>query len=150
MDGRTAAAVLGITQGATRDEVRRAFRARAKLAHPDANGTDEAFVTLRAAADLLLTAAPHHPARPAGPAASAAPTLAEAAAGQGEAGGAVGRRLARWEHRPAARPRAAIDLADRPAPAPARRTPPARRTSPAPADAAAAFARMLDAELARR
>ena len=31
MDGRTAAAVLGITQGATRDEIRRAFRARAEM-----------------------------------------------------------------------------------------------------------------------
>lgn len=161
MDGRTAAAVLGITQGATRDEIRRAFRARAKLAHPDANGTDEAFVTLRAAADLLLAAAPHHPARPAtvgtDPAPVSPPAAAHADAGIGTgigtgtgagnqaAGGIVGGRAARWVQQGATRPGAAIDLTDRPAPAPA------RRTLPAPAEAAAAaFARVLDAELARR
>lgn len=135
MDGRTAAAVLGITQGATRDEIRRAFRARAKTAHPDAHGTDEAFVTLRAAADLLLAAAP------------AARTTVAVGAGTGsdpaEAHGAVGRR-ARWELRPTARPGVAIDLTDRPVGARA------HRSRPAPAAAsAAAFARLLEAELAR-
>lgn len=146
MDGRTAAAVLGITQGATRDEIRRAFRARAKTAHPDAHGTDEAFVTLRAAADLLLATAPAVPCpgiEPTGPTpvdAVPGPAAVPPAAG---GPGAVGRRP-QWEHRPTGRPGAAIDLTDRPVagrfgrPAPA--TPPA---------SAAAFARLLEAELAR-
>lgn len=164
MDGRTAAAVLGITQGATRDEIRRAFRARAKLAHPDAHGTDEAFVTLRAAADLLLAAAPQGPApqatfrtepaapvapAPAAPGAAAVDAATAPATAPGgpaaSACGAVGGRAGRWDHRPPTRPGAAIDLTDRPV-APR----PHRAPAAAQADAAAAFARVLDAELARR
>ena len=64
MDGSTAAAVLGVAPGATRAELRRAFRARAKLAHPDsglAAGSDDAFVTLRTAFEQLDAAAPDHP-----------------------------------------------------------------------------------------
>lgn len=167
MDGSTAAAVLGITQEATRDEIRRAFRARAKLAHPDAHGTNEAFVTLRAAADLLLATAPHRPnpratfrtdPAPVSAPAPAVPTPApvdapacdagpSAAAGPSGACGVVGRRATRWEHRSAARPGAAIDLTDRPTGARAHRSAPAHAPTEA---AAAAFARVLDAELARR
>ncbi len=167
MDGPTAAAVLGITQGATRDEIRRAFRARAKTAHPDAHGTDEAFVTLRAAADLLLATATAagatvhcasvHPGGPtpvdvvpgatamaaAGPGFEAVTGGAGTDLGPGEAHAAVGRRN-RWEQRPTARPGPAIDLTDRPAGARAGRA----HTAPAAASAAA-FARLLEAELAR-
>ncbi|MDH4077506.1 MAG: J domain-containing protein [Acidimicrobiia bacterium] len=159
MDGRTAAAVLGITQGATRDEIRRAFRARAKIVHPDAHGTDQAFVTLRAAADLLLATASDRPERraatPCGnrPApVRSAPGLviiaagAEAAGPSAPAGGAAGRRrAARWVQQPAARPGAAIDLTDRPV---GIRRPPG--SPAAPETPAAAFARVLAAELARR
>jgi hypothetical protein len=70
MDGRSAAATLGVGPQATKDEIRRAFRARAKLAHPDAAGpagSDEAFIALRAAFELLLPIAPEEPARPCGP-----------------------------------------------------------------------------------
>jgi len=157
MDGRTAAAVLGITQGATRDEIRRAFRARAKIVHPDAHGTDEAFVALRAAADLLLATAPERPSRrpvaaddearaeamlcPPAPIATDTPAASPSA----PAGGAVGRRTGRWVQQPAARPGAAIDLTDRPAEL---RRPPAPTARPA--EGAAAFARVLDAQLARR
>ncbi len=151
MDGRTAAAVLGITQGATRDEIRRAFRARAKTAHPDAHGTDEAFVTLRAAADLLLAAAPAAPTAdrttndPSSPApVDAVPGMAAMAmASAAGPTGAVGRR-ARWEHRTTARPGAAIDLTDRPVGVRFGRVPPAN-----PPASAVAFAQLLEAELAR-
>ncbi|MEZ5412371.1 MAG: DnaJ domain-containing protein [Acidimicrobiales bacterium] len=159
MDGRTAAAVLGIAQGATRDEIRRAFRARAKIAHPDAHGTDEAFVTLRAAADLLLALAPDRPGRRAdtpgvdGSAplhcAATGPTVTTGTAGTaGPAttrppAGAAGRRAGYWDQGPVRRPGAAIDLTDRPA---------GIRHQPGPAAApaaATAFARVLEAELAR-
>jgi len=67
MDGRSAAAALGVGPQATKDEIRRAFRARAKLAHPDAAGSagsDEAFIALRAAFELLLPIAPEEPELP--------------------------------------------------------------------------------------
>lgn len=161
MDGRTAAAVLGITQGATRDEIRRAFRARAKIVHPDARGSDEAFVTLRAAADLLLAAAPARPAPRGtpwrrGPApvdatgpvvtiASGSPASASATIGVA-AGRQADQSAAGWIRHPVSRPGAAIDLTDRPVAF--RRRPMA---SPAVQEAsAAAFSRVLDTELARR
>lgn len=53
MDGLTAAAVLGVSPGATKQEITQAFRTRAKLAHPDATGSHESFVALRAAYDHL-------------------------------------------------------------------------------------------------
>jgi DnaJ domain len=58
MDGATAAAVLGVSERATGEEIRRAFRARAKFAHPDGAGTEDAFVALRAAFEYLLQALP--------------------------------------------------------------------------------------------
>lgn len=60
MDGRQAAATLGVDPRATRDEIRRAFRARVKRAHPDAGpaGSDEAFIELRGAFEYLLAQAP--------------------------------------------------------------------------------------------
>jgi hypothetical protein len=60
MDGRKAAATLGVGPRATRDEIRRAFRARVKRAHPDVvgAGSDDAFIVLRAAFDVLMAAAP--------------------------------------------------------------------------------------------
>ncbi|MEM7274386.1 MAG: DnaJ domain-containing protein [Actinomycetota bacterium] len=60
MDGRTAAATLGVDPLATRDEIRRAFRARAKLLHPDAGpgGSAERFTALCLAVEVLLPTAP--------------------------------------------------------------------------------------------
>ncbi len=166
MDGPTAAAVLGITQEATKDEIRRAFRARAKVAHPDARGTSEAFVTLRAAADVLLAAAPDGPSRqaPCGTGRGAAapepipgpmPPAVDAPAGPGAgttgACGLVGRRATRWERPSVTGPGAAIDLTDRPVGSRFHRPAPASAETAAPASSAAdAFGRVLEAELARR
>lgn len=63
MDGRTAAAALGVGPQATRDEIRRAFRARAKVLHPDvgAAGSAERFITLHRALERLLPEAPEAP-----------------------------------------------------------------------------------------
>lgn len=61
MDSRRAAAVLGVAPGATKRELARAFRARAKVAHPDASGTAEDFILLRAAFDQLHPLAPSSP-----------------------------------------------------------------------------------------
>lgn len=57
MDGQKAAATLGVDPQANKDEIRRAFRARVKLAHPDApgaEGSSEEFLQLRAAFEALL------------------------------------------------------------------------------------------------
>jgi hypothetical protein len=58
MDGRKAAAVLGVSPRATKREISRAFRAGAKVHHPDACGSDGAFIALRAAFDVLHPHAP--------------------------------------------------------------------------------------------
>lgn len=60
MDGRQAAATLGVSPQATKSEVRRAFRALVKRAHPDAagHGSDAAFIALRTAFECLITTAP--------------------------------------------------------------------------------------------
>ena len=60
MDGRTAAAVLGITPGASRNEITRAFRAKAKLAHPDVAGSDDAFIALHQAYEVLRGGVSEH------------------------------------------------------------------------------------------
>jgi len=58
MDKRSAAVVLGVAFGASKQEIRQAYRALAKRTHPDALGSDRAFVTLRAAFDELYPSAP--------------------------------------------------------------------------------------------
>jgi len=67
MDGRTAAATLGVGPRATRDEIRQAFRAKAKFLHPDAGvaGSAERFINLRLATEQLLADAPGVTERPA-------------------------------------------------------------------------------------
>lgn len=59
MDGYTAAAALFVARNANRDELRRAFRARAKELHPDTNphGSESAFIQLREAFDHLMATA---------------------------------------------------------------------------------------------
>lgn len=63
MDGRTAAATLGVGPRATRAEIRQAFRARAKVLHPDAGpaGSTERFIALRRAVEQLMAEAPEGP-----------------------------------------------------------------------------------------
>jgi hypothetical protein len=58
MDGTVARRLLAVDPGATRDELRRAYRRRSKVLHPDAGGDATAFVELRRAYELLLTYAP--------------------------------------------------------------------------------------------
>lgn len=48
------AVVLGLSWPYTEEEVRSAFRRKAREAHPDTGGTAEAFVRLRASHDRLL------------------------------------------------------------------------------------------------
>jgi hypothetical protein len=52
--------VLGVERGATRMEIQRAFRARAREVHPDVSGEDttDAMAALSAARDDLLRHAP--------------------------------------------------------------------------------------------
>ncbi len=54
MDGTTALAVLGLEPGATEHDIKRAFRSRAKSAHPDASGDASTFVVLQAAYERAL------------------------------------------------------------------------------------------------
>lgn len=63
MDGRTAAATLGVDPHATRDEIRRAFRARVKRVHPDTgtHGSADDFIAVRQAFERLLADAPLPP-----------------------------------------------------------------------------------------
>lgn len=46
--------VLGVTQKATRDEVEAMFRVKARVAHPDAGGSDAAMAELNAAHEIAL------------------------------------------------------------------------------------------------
>ncbi|HEY5289620.1 MAG TPA: J domain-containing protein [Caulobacteraceae bacterium] len=57
-------AILGLTRGASADDIRAAFRSAAKKAHPDRGGSSEAFRLVRKAADILL--AELHTKAPAG------------------------------------------------------------------------------------
>ncbi|HUI48092.1 MAG TPA: DnaJ domain-containing protein [Acidimicrobiia bacterium] len=54
MDGRRARIVLGVGTDAGPAEVKRAFRARALLAHPDRGGSRDAFDELVAAVGTLV------------------------------------------------------------------------------------------------
>jgi hypothetical protein len=58
MDGRRARSVLGVGNDAGPEEIRRAFRARALIVHPDRGGSTLAFDELVAAFDALASAAP--------------------------------------------------------------------------------------------
>jgi hypothetical protein len=53
MDGRRARKVLGVARDANQDDLRRAFRARAHLTHPDHGGSPEAFAETQAAYNVL-------------------------------------------------------------------------------------------------
>jgi len=53
MDGRRARIVLGVADDAGAHEIRRAFRARALVTHPDRGGDGGSFVELVAALDAL-------------------------------------------------------------------------------------------------
>jgi hypothetical protein len=57
MDGRRARRVLGVRKNAGPDEIRRAFRARALVTHPDHGGDPVAFAEARSAFELLRAAA---------------------------------------------------------------------------------------------
>ncbi|HEX7333431.1 MAG TPA: J domain-containing protein [Pyrinomonadaceae bacterium] len=46
--------VLGLSPPFTRDDVRRAYKRRAKTAHPDLGGTQQAFIKLKQAHDSAL------------------------------------------------------------------------------------------------
>jgi curved DNA-binding protein CbpA len=58
MDGRRARRVLGVASDAGPDEIRRAFRARALVTHPDQGGTPELFAETQAAFAVLKDAPP--------------------------------------------------------------------------------------------
>ena len=58
MDGRRARKLLGVGRNASLDEIRRAFRARAIVTHPDHGGSALAFTEVRAAFELLQSTAP--------------------------------------------------------------------------------------------
>ena len=55
MDGRRARNVLGVDTYAGPDEIRRAFRARALVTHPDHGGSNAAFAELVDAFETLQT-----------------------------------------------------------------------------------------------
>ena len=48
--------LLGLKRAATREEVRKAYRRKAKSSHPDSGGSEEAFNALTAAHDILADA----------------------------------------------------------------------------------------------
>jgi len=56
MDIKRAAALLGVKDCATADEINAAFRRISKIVHPDGGGSDELFNTVRLARDILLAA----------------------------------------------------------------------------------------------
>ena len=58
MDGRRARRVLGVPKNAGPDEIRRAFRARALVTHPDHGGNAVAFAEVRSAFELLRASTP--------------------------------------------------------------------------------------------
>jgi hypothetical protein len=50
----TAETILGVEQGQPNEEIKRAFKRRAKELHPDNGGTPEQFMQLKEARDILL------------------------------------------------------------------------------------------------
>ena len=46
-------AILGVKPGASPDEIRRAYRRRVKEAHPDHGGTEQEFIRIQAAYEML-------------------------------------------------------------------------------------------------
>lgn len=61
------ARLLGVTPGASADEIRVAYRRAAKQAHPDSGGHAELFVQLQKARDMLLATSGHLPPPPSTP-----------------------------------------------------------------------------------
>jgi curved DNA-binding protein CbpA len=64
MDGRRARRALGVASNAGPDEIRRAFRARVQVVHPDHGGNASDFVEVLSAFELLRDAPAPAPARP--------------------------------------------------------------------------------------
>jgi curved DNA-binding protein CbpA len=62
MDASSARRILGLSPGASEDEVKRAYRRLARQHHPDVGGDEEAFVRIQQAYDLLAgpAAGAHH------------------------------------------------------------------------------------------
>jgi hypothetical protein len=56
MDGRRARRVLGVASNAGPDDIRRAFRAHAQVAHPDHGGTADTFAEVVTAFETLKPA----------------------------------------------------------------------------------------------
>ncbi|MGF1595984.1 MAG: DnaJ domain-containing protein [Acidimicrobiales bacterium] len=137
MESRTAAAVLGVAPGASKHELRRAFRARVKVAHPDADGSDDEFIAVREAFDLLVGLADAAPATTA-----AATTTAPTAPGPLRHRGWVGHGR---------RPASTIDLTDvprRPSPTDFRPTATGGRDTRGRDTRGLTFADHLEAQLA--
>ncbi len=57
MDGTTAFRVLGVSPGASKQTIKKAFRRLAQRAHPDVSGNAEAFVRLKNAYDIAYGSA---------------------------------------------------------------------------------------------
>lgn len=57
MNSREAARLLGVGDDASAEEIKAAFRAKAKTAHPDTGGTDEQFKALKTAQEVMSTRA---------------------------------------------------------------------------------------------
>ena len=55
MDGYKALELLGLSQGFTSDDLKRAYKLQAKKKHPDLGGTHEGFTELTRAYEFLLT-----------------------------------------------------------------------------------------------
>jgi hypothetical protein len=57
VDPATAASLLGVSVDASRADIERAFRRRARVEHPDVSGDPSAFAAVTAARDVLVRAA---------------------------------------------------------------------------------------------
>lgn len=134
MDGRTALAVLGLAPGATKQQVKTAFRALVKEVHPDASGVNSAdqadFLRLHTAYERACIEAPVH-----------APTVEPAATRPAPAKSA-------WITSPIATTAETIDITDVLGSVYAGRRP-LVPTGVVRSGAEAEFAALLDAELSR-